>query len=258
MARQLVHCRAKLKRAEELTTLLAAELRMFFANSGPQIDVIREEKTGQGRVVITKLTRPPTRFCVIAGEVLHNLRSCLDQAVYQLILFNTRKPPTYRTYEFPIYCTEKQFRDNIDRKLRDVSLEAVKRIAQLQPFNFERPRQTSLYVLNELNMVDKHRLVLSGVVLGQLRTFMASNEETDVMMFGSEDFREVVLKKGSILGEVDRMVTPDMVVQGLLHLDLVVRQPSPHIEHIGLVKMLGMLGRFVGQVVRHLEPVFAK
>lgn len=106
-------------------------------------------------------------------------------------------------------------------------------------------------------MVDKHRLVLAGVVVGQMRTFMASNEETDIVMFGSEDFHEILSKKGSVLGEVDRMVTPDMAVQGFLHLDLVVKRPSPHIEHIGLVKMLGMLGRFVGQVLRHLEPAFA-
>jgi hypothetical protein len=258
MARQIVHCRAKLRRAEELTALLADELRTFFANSAPLIDVVRDTKTGQGRVVVTRVTRPPTRFSVIAGEVLHNLRSCLDQTVYQLILFNTRKPPTYRTYEFPIYCTEKQFQDNIYRKLRDVSPEAIKRITQLQPFNFERPRQTSLYVLNELNMVDKHRLVLSGFVLGQMRTFMASNEQTDVLMFGSEDFREILLKKGAVLGEVDRMVTADMAVQGFLHLDLVVRRPSPHIDHIGLVKMLGMLGRFVDQVLRHLAPAFSR
>lgn len=133
---------------------------------------------------------------------------------------------------------------------------AVERIAQIQPFNWERPRQTSLYVLNELNMIDKHRLVVSGVVLGRLRTFMASNGDTDVLMVNSDDFRETLLRKGSVVGTADALITPEMGAQGFMDLDLVVRRPSPHIEHMGLITMLGMLTRFVGKVLTHIEPAF--
>lgn len=150
-----------------------------------------------------KLHPIPHRLSVLAGEVLHDLRSCLDHLVYQLIVAHTGREPSYRTYEFPVSCTEKHFTTSVPRKLREVSPTGVKLISQVQPFTFKRPTQTSLYVLRELNLVDKHRLLLLGVLRGHLRAFMASDEDTDIV-WGGGGF-EGIITEGTVLAEFDHV-----------------------------------------------------
>ena len=123
-------CRAKLARAEELLAALEGE------SAGP-------------------------RSSILAGDVLYNLRSCLDHLVHQLIVSDTGVEPTYRTYEFPIFRNEKQFDELRNRMLRDVSPEAVTRIRELQPFRAETPAESPLWLLHELHSLDRHRLLLA-------------------------------------------------------------------------------------------------
>jgi hypothetical protein len=60
--------------------------------------------------------------------------------------------------------------------LRDVSPDGVERIKQVQPFTFERPKDTSLYNLNEMGLVDKHRLPLLAVIRGRVSAMTAEDE----------------------------------------------------------------------------------
>jgi len=124
-------CRAKLARAEEL------------------IDAFEHESAA-------------VRQGILAGDILYNLRSCLDQLVHQLIVAHTGVEPTYRTYEFPIFRNEKQFDESRNRMLRDVSPEATGRIREVQPFRSEAPAESPLFLLHELHNVERRRLLLTN------------------------------------------------------------------------------------------------
>jgi hypothetical protein len=130
MPHRLEGCHAKLTRAEELIGALEGE------SAGP-------------------------RASILAGDVLYNLRSCLDHLVHQLIVAHTDVEPSYRTYEFPIFRSEKQFDESRNRMLRDVSPEATSRIREVQPFRSEAPAESPLYLLQQLHDLDRRRLLLA-------------------------------------------------------------------------------------------------
>lgn len=244
-------CWAKVSRAHELTELLDAECALFIRKQGPRVELVRGGP-GPDRVIVTELPPVPLRLSVLTGEVLHNLRSCLDHLVHQLIVAHTRREPRFRTYEFPVSLSRDQFHEAQSRKLRDISPDAVLRIAQVQPFNFERPRNTSLHVLHELNLVDKHRLLLIGVVNGHLRAVMASNDDTDVV-WGGGGFQGP-LETGTVLAEFDHVVTDDMAWSPFVSFSVALQGQGAHVGGIPLSRLLGMLGRFVERVLLHLDP----
>ena len=153
-------CFGKLVRAEKLINELRRQNVNFFKKGDFKSEIVRNPETGRQQLVATKVQAPPVSHSLIVGDILYNLRSCLDHLVHQLIVANTSAQPTYRTYEFPVFVTENQFNKNVDRLLRDVSPDGVDRIKQVQPFTFERHKDTSLYYLNEMGLVDKHRLPL--------------------------------------------------------------------------------------------------
>jgi len=114
---------------------------------------------------------PPVsaRFSVLAGEVIHHLRSCLDHLVWQLVVANGQQP-TERN-EFPICDTATRFAEACRRgKLRGVSASAQTRIESLQPYHSTKVEDNCLWVIHELDRIDKHRLlvvVLAVVGIGQ-------------------------------------------------------------------------------------------
>jgi hypothetical protein len=101
----------------------------------------------------------------VLGDALHNLRSSLDHLVYQLSLLTTKNP---KGTEFPIYITKASnsrdcFEQKGREKIRHVPKEAQELIEAAQPYNARHPDQPShhyLWLLHELNRLDKHRFVL--------------------------------------------------------------------------------------------------
>jgi hypothetical protein len=154
--------------------------RRFFRRHTPVAQIVAHATTGRQLLIATNVKAPPVAHSIIVGDVLYNLRSCLDHLVYQLIVAHTGKEPTYRTYEFPVFVTEKQFDDNINRLLRDVSPDGVLRVRQVQPFTFARPNDPALYSLNELGLVDRHRVPLLAVIRGRVSAMTAEDEDTSI------------------------------------------------------------------------------
>lgn len=139
--------RAKLARAEELILQFNQDAATFLALPA---SALTEEP-------------PPARLGALLGDIVHNLRSSLDHVVHQLIMEQTGKEPTYRTYEFPIFCHENQFDETLNRKLRDVSDEAVELIKDVQPFQSDPPKASPLHTLQDLSTIDRHSLLTLGV-----------------------------------------------------------------------------------------------
>jgi hypothetical protein len=58
---------------------------------------------------------PPLRFAVLAGEIIHHLRSTLDHLIHVLVMKNAKTPT--RRHQFPICATSKAFQDARTRGL---------------------------------------------------------------------------------------------------------------------------------------------
>ena len=110
-------------------------------------------------------TKPvPIELPAVAGDFVHNLRSALDYLAWQLVLLDDGRPTTETT--FPIRAVRPSGRQPnpglIKPEIRRKDILAL--LDGVQPYagaNGDRSRvdaeSTALYVLNDLDRIDKHR-----------------------------------------------------------------------------------------------------
>lgn len=99
----------------------------------------------------------PIEYSVRLGEIVYNLRSALDQLVWQLVHANYKKPGRHN--EFPILDDEARFNEAVKNKLKGVSQESASKIKEMQPFS-ENDEWSALKTLHSLCNTDKHRSVI--------------------------------------------------------------------------------------------------
>jgi hypothetical protein len=151
---------AKLARANELLGNLGRELDIFKASvAPPRIEKGYKPGTSIYAFFAHGELDVPLRFSVLAGEIVHQLRSSLDHLVAHLVMSNGGMLTS--AHQFPICSTPERYRADIARgRLRGISESLQSRIEHLQPYKAEDPRVSPLLGLQELNNSDKHRLLV--------------------------------------------------------------------------------------------------
>ena len=115
---------------------------------------------------------PNRRWAVIVGDIAHDLRSALDNAVYAIALTHSRTvlPPDNGRLAFPIADTEADWKRDKGR-IRTLPEDARTLISDAQPCH---GGDALLSLLGHLNDMDKHRLpavAAAGILGGNLPTF---------------------------------------------------------------------------------------
>jgi hypothetical protein len=174
--------RAKIERADRQTKTLHVYTKGFFRRH-PYGVVKAEFDKKAGRYSLRVSSVPPAfpdRWGVLIGEIAHNLRSALDGLAWQLALLKTDRP--YERTAFPIYKvghTKRRGRgsnlvpsfwgkgDGL-RLMQDIPKRFWTRIESFQPYKRgNRGRHSPLFLLEELNNTDKHRLItLVATIVG--------------------------------------------------------------------------------------------
>ena len=97
----------------------------------------------------------------IIGDAIQNLRSALDHFANQLMLVNLGVPESDRESEFPIRNTAGKYEATIRgmEKQGFLRKDAVDPLLRVQAYKGGDGHQ--LWVLNRLNNVDKHRIILA-------------------------------------------------------------------------------------------------
>lgn len=184
MSHPLDGAREKLKRAYEQIGNLDAELTTFIDSAG--YTAYRKDYP-YGYIGGVSGPTLPLRFSVLVGEIVHHLRSSLDHVVYQLAVTLGKAAPESTSREFPILLHKpiaaKQ-KARYEGKVQGVpvgpgSPEAL--IESLQPYNRPAPDDEPLSVLHHLNIVDKHRLLVTA---GAMAKF---NSKVGIFKFSSKD-----------------------------------------------------------------------
>lgn len=111
----------------------------------------------------------PDDWRFMVGDVLHNLRSTLDNIIWSLAVKHSGpNPPNERAIGFPVVLTAVDFESRsamltaLDPRVRAV-------VKALQPIEESDPSDDALYLLHQLDRLDKHRTV--SVVRHQLHAF---------------------------------------------------------------------------------------
>lgn len=156
-----VSARAKIGRAREHFNFLKGDFQRFI-NSHPY--ATRQEfkpDTGKTFLVYYPTAALPTSWSLVVGELLYNLRSALDHVVYDL-------GTGVSMSEFPIFNEKRLFfepkrngKTPTNRsglyKIRGITNKRARRlIEEMQPYHV-RQGTALLWVLHELNNIDKHR-----------------------------------------------------------------------------------------------------
>jgi hypothetical protein len=133
------------------------------------------EKDRKGRLIarVKDVEDPPPELGVLVGDCAYNYRSALDQLAYALAAANTDPLPDKlaRSSAFPIYPSGPKFRGHGARpaadKIAGMSRAARALIERLQPYHRRKdPALASLWRLEELSNIDKHRLIHTTASVG--------------------------------------------------------------------------------------------
>jgi hypothetical protein len=169
---------AKVNRARFHLRTLNREIGAFKRSKSAEF--LREEDLDAGEVVLRlKVLREPKNpeWGLLAGDLVHNLRSALDHLVCQLVLLHGGKPS--RENQFPIVRVKNDYwlpqghrTESVrDRLLAGIPDDERAPIDGVQPYNAgDKAGITTLALLSQLSNADKHRVIHAAFVMAQKPT----------------------------------------------------------------------------------------
>jgi hypothetical protein len=122
----------------------------------------KDPQTGQLIYYISRIERIPDRASVICGDAISNLRSTLDHLALQLFLVGPASSDTslIESIYFPIGSSATDFKPGFARKIKVFGDEVIKTICVIEPY--KGGKGEILWVLNKLNNIDKHRMLIAA------------------------------------------------------------------------------------------------
>jgi hypothetical protein len=188
---QLAGIDEKLKRADENILNLGIEINTFIKSS-PDSGITNTKANRTQQWINTHRDRViPPRFGVLAGEIAHHWRSCLDHIAWGLSSDDYRRD-NETAIAFPIFINppNKKTQPRYDRYVEGITnTAALKLIADLQPHKTTNPIDDPLAIIHELDRVDKHhtlvlvvasfdaQLIIPRLTLGRVFGGFESNED---------------------------------------------------------------------------------
>jgi len=109
-----------------------------------------------------KAPPPDPQLSLILGDFVHNLRVSLDHLASQLAARDGHNIKKRSSLAFPIFTDKSEYKKNEDRKIKkfikDISV--FEAIDEIQPYHLDDPRTDPLWLLSELDNIDKHRTLV--------------------------------------------------------------------------------------------------
>jgi hypothetical protein len=158
-----VGIRLKIKRAEQQLDDLKLAIEKAVTANAIQVESMEDQPEGKRVTASVIPVEPPPDAGLYVGDAVHNLRTALDHLVCQLAIAARNPSACERETQFPIYIDDTpNNRKAMDRRIQSISGPAQTAIKALQPYQ-RRPHDPAadlLWMLSELDNIDKHRLLL--------------------------------------------------------------------------------------------------
>lgn len=159
----LLAVEAKLKRANECIGNLNSEIDVFLKKPEGGFGQYGEEAFHKFHEYARAKGTPPKRFSVLAGEVVHHLRSIFDHLIWDISDESFRRSNEARI-GFPVVKRKpgnKKEISSYEGKIEGItSKRARKLIEELQPYNAPNALDFPLLILHNLNRIDKHQTIV--------------------------------------------------------------------------------------------------
>lgn len=134
-----------------------------FINSVPYEMVAEEDSDGVNQFIRIKAKirkELPLRLSIVAGDCIHNLRTILDNIIWQLGDLNGLPKGRLDKIGFPLRMSPDEFSKELEslKGLPQSVIDLIESLQPYQPYNGrDDPKLHPLYILNRLWNEDKHR-----------------------------------------------------------------------------------------------------
>lgn len=170
----------KLERAREHLVSLDAEWQRW--REGEPYSFVHEPDANTGEYVVRVhiSEQPPAKFALIVGDCIHNIRSALDNLVYELAVAYLDIGPIpdgrARGLAFPVFGDRAMKEWECRNKIGCIDPRAQAVIKELQPYKRgEDFASDPLWMIHQLSNVDKHRLPYFQLILPAGGVFTAES-----------------------------------------------------------------------------------
>jgi hypothetical protein len=209
-----------------------------------------------------RVTKHTLEIGVIAGEIVHNLRSALDHLAWQLALLTT--PTPYALTAFPIALTPGEFGSKKGQAMiGDIGSKHRALIETFQPYNGTQQAWTPLALgdLRVLSNTDKHRVINATIARSVTKRQLMIGEKL-IIVRDATAYRDVEWFKGGPIdgAEIASMTLegvgpdPKVKVDGLLGVTVAFDDPALTTPNATVVPMLKATFRSVIEVIAAFEP----
>jgi hypothetical protein len=150
----------KIDRAKKHVGDLGVAVKTFL-DSGPyKIGAKRDPQSRKLIYYVTSVEPVPVCIASIAGDAIHNLRSVLDHIAQQLFLLgpNRAAGPSRHDY-FIIGNDAADFKARFQGIVKDLRPDAIDALRDIEPYQGGKGHE--LWVLHRLDIIDKHRLLIT-------------------------------------------------------------------------------------------------
>ena len=166
MTHSLHSAKLKAKRATELYEELQNAINNYYEESYPDLLRAPNPENDSEHVLLAKTPAAiPENIPLVAGDVIHNMRSALDHAIYEIAGGDGKN---MRNIYFPFGKSLDSFKNNLNnlnKKSSNLSDNVKSFLLELKPY---KGGNDVLYTLHELDIMDKHRmLVIVDVISNQ-------------------------------------------------------------------------------------------
>lgn len=153
----------KVDRARKHADDLEAEVQAFWAANPFEVEMVGAPLTGLGHFQVKRMAAVPKSITLIAGDAAHNIRSALDHFAWSAVPLGQRRKQTC----FPVWGgtaapAATKWKEQVSRQMLGASAELVEAVVKLEAW--DAGRDSLLWVIHELDRIDKHRLLLPVAV----------------------------------------------------------------------------------------------
>src|ERR1051325_843458 len=241
--------RVKVERAKQHLRDLEVERYSFMNNSPYRIERENDSQTGYNIYRVFDIHIPPIEIGLIAGDIIHNLRSALDHLAYQLVLVGGGTPN--RQTAFPIWELSTEYHAQRHRRVQGMSQNAIDAIDAAEPY--QGGKGAGLWVLHYMDIADKHHELLTALInVTEARFTIPGFWERNYRGVGGVSFPNFgkPLKDGDVVATREADMDNDMNIT----FDVAFTEPDI-IEGRTVIKTLQRLVDLVDDLILSFRPL---
>lgn len=192
---------------------------------------------------------PDVDIALIAGDVIHNLRSALDHLAYQLVLVNGSIPS--KQTAFPVFDDTDKYKTGLAGKVKGMAQTAVDAINATEPY--QGGLGAGFWVIHYLDIADKHHALLTTLINVTGSSFTIPGFwERGYRGVGGVSFPNFgqPLKDGDVIATREADMDKDLN----LTLDIAFTEPEV-IEGKAVVEVLQRLTDLVANLIADFKPL---